>query len=115
MAENRDKLGRFGKGHPPLNTQPGKDVGGRRKTLTGEVRDALKIAEDAMPDIIDSMIKRAKGEEECPVAVRQAAAEYLCDRIYGKPNQPLSGNGKLFEILVRWDGNRSIEGEGEDN
>ncbi len=62
---------------------------GRPKTLRGEVRDALKIAQDAMPRIILAMIARTT-DPSVPVNVRQAASEYLCDRIYGRANQPLS-------------------------
>ena len=80
--------GRFRKGHPALNVKPG-HVGGHPKTPAREVRDALKIAEDAMPEIILAMIARTL-DPNVPVAVQQAASEYLCDRIYGKPNQPLS-------------------------
>ncbi|MDD4986521.1 MAG: hypothetical protein PHQ43_12225, partial [Dehalococcoidales bacterium] len=85
---------------------------GRPETLQGEVRDALKIAEDAMPQIILKMIDRAQGVEECPANVRQAAAEYLCDRIYGKANQPLSGDktNPLTIILnpARYDDGKSV-------
>ncbi len=100
----RDEHGHFISGHPSFISKGDSKIG-RPKTLKREVKDALAIADDAMPDIIRAMIRRANGEDECPVAVRQAAAEYLCDRIYGRPNQPISGaNGKALEIIVRWGG-----------
>ncbi len=103
MANIRDSKGRLLKGHPRLNNQPG-HCGGAPKTIIGEVKDALKMAENAMPEIFLSMIQRARDSND-PQA--QRAAEYLADRIYGKPNQPLTGmGGKALEIIVRWDGNR---------
>ncbi len=93
MVEGRTETGRFAKGHPAYHAKPGVLVG-RRQTIATEVKNALKIAEDAMPEIIFDMIERTK-DPDVPVAVRQAAAEYLCDRIYGKANQPLSsGEGR---------------------
>ena len=91
MAE-RDSKGRFVPGHPPTFTQhkPGHNAG-RPKTIKGEVRDALKLAEDAMPELYLLAIQRARGEANCSQAVQQAAFEYLSDRIYGKPNQPING------------------------
>ncbi len=98
MVAIRDKKGRLVKGHPFLKSQNG-IKNGAKKTLKGKVRDALQIAEDAMPQIILGMIARANGGEDCPAAVRQAASEYLCDRIYGKPNLPLTGaNGEPIKV-----------------
>ena len=90
----KDSRGRFVKGHPQLVPSvrrgiTGFNTGGRPKTVAGEVRDALQIAADAMPEIIIAMIERAQSPST-PANVRQAAAEYLCDRIYGRANQPLS-------------------------
>ena len=82
-----------------MNVLPGQ-IGGRPKTISGQVRDALAEVERDMPNILAAMMERAKGEVECPLAVQQAAAEYLCDRIYGRPNQPLSGTGQ-FILLVK--------------
>ena len=101
MADIRDKKGRLVPGHPYLRCKPG-NKNGRPKSLASQVRDALSVAEDAMPTIIAAMIRRANGEEECPAAVRQAAAEYLCDRIYGRPNQPLSGTGQFMLRVKDW-------------
>ncbi len=78
----RDAKGRLVPGHPRLNNLPG-HCGGAKKCLSTEIKDALKLAEDALPDIIAVMIKKA-------LAGDTRAGEYLCDRIYGKPNQPLS-------------------------
>lgn len=92
----RDGKGRFAPGHrlsANLKRATGQKVG-RPKSIAGEVRSALELAEKAMPTIIESMIRRATGEESCDARTRQAAAEYLCDRIYGKANQPISNAGR---------------------
>lgn len=92
MAD-RDSKGRLLPGHPRLNNEPG-HCGGAPKTIKGQIRDALAEAEADMPEIYAVMRQRAKGEiPDCPQAVQQAAAEYLSDRIYGKPNLPLTGAG----------------------
>ena len=89
---DRDENGRFVKGCHLFGK--GKGIkNGRKKTIGGQVKDALRIAEDAMPAIIADMIVRAT-DPDISAAVRQAAGEYLCDRIYGRPNQPLSNAGK---------------------
>jgi len=99
MAEDRDPVtGLFLKGHAPTFSgfKPGQNVGGRPKSVANEVLDALKIAEDAMPSIIQMMVVRARNPKDKD---SQRAAEYLADRIYGKPNQPLSGN--LRQQIIR--------------
>ena len=98
---DRDAKGLFLKGHRALNTQLG-HVGGHPKTIKRQVKDALQLAEDAMPDIIQAMILTATGKDGAPIAVVQATREYLCDRIYGRPNQPLSGRGALTLIIKDW-------------
>jgi len=95
-APVRDAKGRLLPGHPRLNNQPG-HCGGAPKSLATEVKDALKDAEDAMPDIYRVMIARATDPADKD---SQRAAEYLSDRIYGKANQPLSG--KLSIQTVSW-------------
>jgi len=100
------KTGRLLPGHKPfvVERSPGKNLGGRPKEFKTQVKDALKLAEDAMPDIIASMIDRATGRDpDCDVKTRQAASEYLIDRIYGKANQPLTHNAepKFVELLSR--------------
>ena len=102
----RTAKGTFAPGHhlsANLKRLTGQKVG-RPKSIAGKVRDALQIAQDAMPQLIQAMISRAQGIEpdgtSVPMAVRQAATEYLCDRIYGKPNQPLTGSGGLVIHLV---------------
>ena len=98
MAD-RDQAGRLLPGHN-LNQVRKLNLainqGGAPKTIIGEVRDALSIAADAMPEIIQVMITRARNpnDRDC-----QRAGEYLADRIYGKPNQPLSGN--LRQQIIR--------------
>lgn len=103
MAD-RDSKGRLLPGHKPfvVERSPGKNLGGRPKEFKTQVKDALKLAEDAMPDIIAKMIDRATGKDlDCDVKTRQAASEYLIDRIYGKANQPLSSSSP-WEILITY-------------
>ena len=86
VNKERSKDGKFAKGHKPIIVKG--NCGGKRgrpKTLTTQVKDALAQAEDAMPGIIKGMIDRALDGD-------QKAAEYLCDRVYGKANQPMTGN-----------------------
>ncbi len=95
MVIQRDARGRLLPGHPALNIQPGllpSQRGGAKKTIVGQVKDALKVAEDAMPQIIESMIRDAL-DESVPRHVRQQCREYLIDRIYGKANQPITSKG----------------------
>ena len=91
MANDREKNGRFKKGHPPMfrEHKPGHNAG-RPKTIKGQVKDALKLAEDAMPAIIEEMIKRAQNplDKDC-----QRASEYLMDRVYGKASLPIVSSG----------------------
>lgn len=100
----RDEKGHFVPGHPPTfkEFKPGQNVGGRPKHIATQVRDALKLAEDAMPQILNDMIARTK-DPEVPHNVRQQASEYLIDRIYGKANQPISSNAP-WEIIVTYGG-----------
>ncbi len=79
----RDEQGRFVKGHPPLRAKPGVLCGRPRETKR-QVKDALALAEDAMPDIILEMIRRAQDPQD---RESQRAAEYLIDRIYGRAKQ----------------------------
>lgn len=91
MAEQRDAKGHFLKGHRYFRSQRGLRYG-RKPSIATEVRNALAVAERALPGIIDDMIKRAK-DPDVPPSVRQAAAEYLCDRVYGRPHQSIGGEG----------------------
>ena len=103
MGADRDEKGHFVKGHASTLPQrrPGANPGGRPKTPKGLVRDAFAEVDAAMPEILAAMTRRAIGKEaDCPLAVRQAAAEYLCDRIYGRPNQPMSGSGDALRALL---------------
>uniref|UniRef100_A0A6H1ZYN0 Uncharacterized protein n=1 Tax=viral metagenome TaxID=1070528 RepID=A0A6H1ZYN0_9ZZZZ len=95
----RDERGRLLPGHSLFGKSNG-IKNGRKKTLGGEVRDALAIAEDAMPDILKAMIETATGRDNAPANVRQAAREYLIDRIYGKANQPLVGRNEADPIRI---------------
>src|SRR4030042_6466853 len=94
MPEGRNNKGQFLKGSPGINhRKPGDNPGGRPKTVKGLTRDALALAEDSMPKIIQGMIKDAL-DGKIPPNVRQQCREYLIDRIYGKANQPISNAGK---------------------
>jgi hypothetical protein len=90
MTPGRDVSGHFVKGHPDFVKGTGAKIG-RPKSIKKEFKDALSLAQDAAPDLIRAMIVTAMGEDDSPANVRQAAREYLIDRIYGKANQPLSG------------------------
>jgi hypothetical protein len=96
----RDKFGKFEKGHRYLPGPVGSRIGTRR-TLKSEVKDAFKLAEDAMPRVIKALIERATaGPDECPAAVRQAATEYLVDRLYGKiPDRSPADNDLIVNII----------------
>ena len=94
----QDEKGRMKKGHPRLNVRPG-HIGGAKKTIATEVKDALKIAEDAMPQLILDMIADAQ-DTNASIRDRQMCREYLCDRIYGKANQPLTGKGGFILHLL---------------
>lgn len=102
MSNDRDAKGRLLPGHrlsPNLKRLTGQKVG-RPKTLAGEVKDALQIAADAMPQLYFDMIQDALNPK-ASIRDRQMCREYLSDRIYGKPNQPLSGTMiHSFEFII---------------
>jgi hypothetical protein len=102
MAEAalQDSKGHFVKGHQFIGNRNGVP-NGAKKSLKTEVKNALQIAEDAMPAIFLDMIHDAQSPDT-PPAIRQACREYLADRIYGKPNQPLSnaGNMPLIAFII---------------
>ena len=110
----RDAKGRLLKGHPFMAGLPN----GRKRKPRAEVKEALKLAEGAMPEIILLMISRAKGIPDgngkgnfnwIPHAVRQQAAEYLMDRVYGRPNPSVSSqNGEPLVIVVRDESMRTV-------
>jgi len=100
--EFQDEKGRFKKGAPFIGNRNG-NKNGAKKTPTREVKDALSIAEDAMPRLILDMIADAQ-DNSASIRDRQMCREYLCDRIYGKANQPLTGaNGRELIIKVLYD------------
>ena len=98
MAD-RDSKGRFlkgcslfGKDKPIRNGHP---IGMKR-----QIKDALKIAEDAMPQLYLDMVRDAQ-DPNASIRDRQICREYLSDRIYGKPNLPITGNVKFdFSFLI---------------
>ena len=98
--EFQDEKGRFKKGAPFIGNRNG-NKNGAKKTPTREVKDALSIAEDAMPRLILAMIADAQ-DNSASIRDRQMCREYLCDRIYGKANQPLSnaGNVPLVAFII---------------
>ena len=94
LTKDRDSTtGRFLPGHKPhIVTRNSGNNGGRKPTMRTEVKNALEYAKDAMPEIISGMIERALDGD-------QKAAEYLTDRIYGKANQPMTGDFQLNNWL----------------
>ena len=94
VAEGRDEKGRLVKGHKPTFSgfKPGQNVGGAPKSLTTQIKDALQIAQDVMPQLFLDMINDAQ-DATISARDRQACREYLADRIYGRPNQPLTNAG----------------------
>ncbi len=99
QVDRDPKTGRLLPGHKPTFKafKPGQNVGGAPHSLTTQVKDALQLAKDAMPQLILDMIRDAQ-DETASIRDRQACREYLCDRIYGKANQPLSGK---FETVIK--------------
>ena len=98
MQEGRTDKGTFARGHPDFVKAAGVKTG-RPRELKRQVNDALTIAEDAMPRLILDMIADAQ-DNSASIRDRQMCREYLCDRIYGKANQPLSGKGELILHLL---------------
>ena len=100
MQEGRTAKGTFAKG-AHLFGKSNSIKNGRKKTIATEVKDALSIAEDAMPRLILAMIADAQ-DNSASIRDRQMCREYLCDRIYGKANQPLSnaGNVPLVAFII---------------
>lgn len=99
VVNTQDSKGRFVKGHPPLSTLPGRNRGVRPKALTTKVKDALQIAQDAMPQLIQAMLKDAR-DPNISANVRQQCREYLIDRVYGKANQPISSDTPAITTFV---------------
>ena len=104
MAEQKagrdPKTGRLLPGHHLFGLDKG-IVNGKKRTPKRLVKDALALVEDAMPQILAAMQARALNPRDRD---SQRAAEYLCDRIYGKPSQPLAGlAGRPIEIVVTYE------------
>ncbi len=101
MAD-RDERGHFIKGHPALNIQPGKNVGGRKKSVAGLYKDALKQIDDALPQLMNEELqiaevmrgKALKGDIKAAQVFHDIRKDFT-DRIYGKPNLPITGAGGL--------------------
>jgi hypothetical protein len=98
MVPGRNEAGHFVKGHPDFVKAAGVKAG-RPKEMKRQVKDALAIAQDAMPQIIASMIVRAQGgtpDAPVPLNIQQQAAEYLMDRIYGRAKQQTELTGSAL-------------------
>ena len=81
---------------------PARNPGGHPKSLKTEVQDALKLAEDAMPDIIADMVTRAS-DRDLKASDRQQAAEYLIDRVYGKAKLQLEHDIREVTVIVEYE------------
>ncbi len=94
---DRDEKGRFIKGHPYFYPQHGNKPGAKKK-IKRQVADALVLAEDAMPQIIEMMIRRAQDpkDRDC-----QRAGEYLIDRIYGRAGPSTMGAKDGLPLMIR--------------
>lgn len=90
---------------PPLKSRfkPGQsgNPGGRPKD-----HDIRALARSHTKTALETLIEVAKSKK-APAAARVSASAALLDRGYGKPTQPVEGDGKL-EIIIR----RIVEGAG---
>ena len=98
-SENRDERGRFVKGfvqHPVSERKPGDNLGGRPKGLKAQTQEAIDKLEGRLPVIFDKMAELAERGNI-------AAAEYIVNRILGKPRQSteLEGGVELLDMLER--------------
>ena len=60
-----------------MNTLPGRDVGGRKRSITRKVMDALDIAREHMPQIIAKLTELAEAGDT-------QAAKLLLNYCYGQ-------------------------------
>jgi len=105
MAQ-RDEKGRFLKGCSLFGKTKG-IKNGRKKTVPGLIRDALKVAEDALPQMFLDELKIAnvmkqkalKGDVKAAGVYHDIRQDFT-DRIYGKPNQPIGGTGEPIRLLL---------------
>jgi hypothetical protein len=75
-----------------------RNVGGRPKEI-GHVRDLARAhTEDAIKTLVE-----IRGDKTQPAPARVAAATALLDRAWGKPSQPLDGDGQGGAIKVTWE------------
>jgi hypothetical protein len=75
-----------------------RNVGGRPKEI-GHVRDLARAhTEDAIRTLVE-----IRGDKTQPAPARVAAATALLDRAWGKPSQPLDGDGQGGAIRVTWE------------
>jgi hypothetical protein len=71
---------------------------GRPKEI-GHVRDLARAhTEDAIRTLVE-----IRGDKTQPAPARVAAATALLDRAWGKPSQPLDGDGQGGAIRVTWE------------
>jgi hypothetical protein len=82
------------KPNPNRGSKPGERRGGRKKgtpnKATASIREAARqYTQDALDTLASVM-----SDEKQPAAARVSAANALLDRGYGKPAQPVDGDGE---------------------
>ena len=85
VVDDKDNVdnGRFAKGHPYYPSKEG-NKSGRHKGLKRQVKDAIALAKDKMPEIF-AMLEREALQGNIQ------AANILIERVYGKPKQEIDG------------------------
>lgn len=84
-------------------SKPGERRGGRQKgtpnKATASIRD---IAKQYTTEAIAALVAVMRDKDE-PAAARVSAANSILDRGYGKPSQPIDGDGEggAIQIIIR--------------
>lgn len=79
---------------PNRGSKPGERRGGRQKGTPNKATASLRdIARQYTDKAIEGLVAVLNNLEE-PAAARISAANSLLDRGYGKPSQPLDGDGE---------------------
>lgn len=103
-AAVRDPVkGTFVKGHAPLfnKSMVGENHGGRPPGIVKQTLSAITEIEPKMHEVFYKMYEVAINNNHKD---SQRAKEYLANRIYGMPNQPISGNSVnlvINEVEIR--------------